>query len=131
VSAFVLLIIPFSVKNDLIHVLNFVMLALFSPLSAMLSEFADRKNSLRVATLANLGCIIAFPIAFYQVYVLAMPRAAAFGSDPIWSAQAGIILAFLALLGFQAANGWWKLLFGVGPSLMVAVAFLSGSRGPM
>jgi len=131
VLALVLLLIAFLLTNDLIHVLNFVMLALFAPLSVGFYEFADRKNSLRVATLANVGCIVAFPIAVYQVYVLAMPRAAAFGSDPIWSAQAGIILAFLALLGFQVATRWWKLLFAIGPALMIAVAFLSGSRGPM
>ena len=131
ILAFALLLIAFALTGDLVHIWNFVMLALFAPLSAMLAEYSDNRNALRVTTLANIGCFIAFPIALYQVYVMAMPRAVAFGSDEIWSAQAGIILGFLAILGYAASDRWGKLPFIVGPVLMVVVAFLSGSRGPI
>lgn len=130
-AAFVLLAVAFAISGDAIHVLNFVMFALFAPLSASLSRFASPRNAFRVATLANIGCSVGLVIACYQVFGLHMDRASAFGSDPIWSAQAGVIIAFMALLGLMTTDGPWRFSFVAGPLGMVVVAALSGSRGPL
>lgn len=130
-SAFVLLAIAFTINRDVSHVFNFLMFLLFAPLSAAFSRLAKPGNALWVAHMANVGCGIAFVIACYQVFGLHMARASAFGSDPIWSAQAGVIIAFIALLGLTTTDKPWRIVFAAGPVAMSAVVALSGSRGPI
>jgi O-antigen ligase len=129
--AFVLLGIAFGINHDVAHIFNFLMLLMFAPLSAALSRHASPRNTFWVASLANIGCGVGLVISLYQVFWLHMSQASAFGSDPIWSAQAGIIIAFIAILGVMTTDKPSRFLFIIGPMAMMAAVVLSGSRGPL
>jgi O-antigen ligase len=116
--------------RDVSYVVNFAMFLFFGPLTAGLARFGDRRNARLVASLALAGSVLAFLVAVYQSWELLMPRAGGYLSDPIWAAQAALILGFLALLGLTVP-GRWTHLFWIGPLLGTLTAFLGQSRGPL
>jgi O-antigen ligase len=116
--------------RDMSHVLNFAMFVFYAPLSGALARFGGRHSATLVAVLCRAGAVIAFAVAFHQSWDLRMPRATGFFSDPIWAAQAAIILGFLALVGLRLP-GRWTHLFWLGPLLGTLAAFLGQSRGPL
>jgi O-antigen ligase len=132
--AWLLMAIAFAVTarapRDVSYVLNFAMFVFYAPLCGALARFGGRHNATVVALLCLAGAVIAFAVASYQSWDLRMPRATGFFSDPIWAAQAAIILGFLALVGVRLP-GRWTHLFWLGPLLGTLAAFLGQSRGPL
>lgn len=133
--AFGLLALAFIVTarapGDAALIANFAMLALFGPLSRFLARFARQENLRRVASFALAGSVLAFAVALYQVFAQQAMRAYGWGSDPIWSGEAALILGFLAGVGTTAATSRWRWLYLLGPVLGICTCLLSGSRGPM
>jgi O-antigen ligase len=130
-AAFALIGIAFLATGNPALVVNFAMFVVFVPLAAALSRQARPGNATRVAVLALLGVVVALGVAAWEVFALGQGRAAGIGSDPIWSAQAAVVLGFIALVGVPQARGAWRLLFWLGPLLGMATALLAGSRGPL
>ncbi len=132
--AWTLITVAFAVSakapRDLIYVVNFLMLLVFAPLRAALAQLSSAGSVRITAVLALLGSALAFAVASYQTWFLQMPRAAGFLSDPIWAAQAAMILGFLALIGI-AVPGRYRLEFWLGPLFGTLTAFLAQSRGPL
>ncbi|HTJ56802.1 MAG TPA: O-antigen ligase family protein [Devosiaceae bacterium] len=116
--------------REAIFGLNFAMLLLFGPLAAFLGRFAAPGNTIRVAGFALVGAALALALALFQVLVMHMDRAAGWGSDPIWSAEAALILGFIAVIGLRSQHRW-RVLFALGPVLGTAACLLAGSRGPL
>ncbi|KKC31171.1 hypothetical protein WH91_20955 [Devosia psychrophila] len=134
-AAFALIAVAFSVTaqglRDMAYSANFIMFVLFAPLSVVLSRAASGRNTVVLATLALAGSVIGTVIAAYQVFIVDAGRATSYGSDPIWSTQAAIIVGFIALLGMVSSTSRYRFFFVLGPILGVATAVLSGSRGPI
>ncbi|MDP1730777.1 MAG: O-antigen ligase family protein [Devosia sp.] len=130
-GAFVLIAIAFLATGSLALVTNFAMFVVFVPLAAALARNASPGGAVLVARLALLGAAVALGIAAWEVFGLRHGRAAGFNSDPIWSAQAAVVLGFLALVGLPQAAGIWRLLYWLGPVFGMATALLAGSRGPL
>ncbi len=132
--AWLLILVAYAITaqepRDLSYVLNFAMFLFYAPLAAAFSRYGTPRNARIVASLALAGVVIAFCVAVYQSWELLMPRAAGFYSDPIWAAQAALVLGFLALLGLSLP-GRWSHLFWIGPLLGTLTAFLGQSRGPL
>lgn len=115
--------------GDLLFVFNFLLFALYPLLRAALARFAWPGASLRVGQAALGGAVLSLVVAVWQAATDG--RAAGIASDPIWSAQAALILGFLALVGLVAARGALRYLFLLGPVSGTLAAVLTGSRGPM
>lgn len=130
-AAFALLAVAFSVSNDLLHALNFTMFVLYGPIFVWLSRQASPSNAANVSAFAAAGGAIAFAVAAYQVFILMQGRAESFGSDPIWSAQAAVVIAFLALLGVFKGSWIVRIACLLGAVLAMGAVVSSGSRGPI
>lgn len=134
ILAFIILSIAFMLGardwREMSHALNFTMLLFFGPVAAYLARFATPKNTRGVASLALLGAFCATTIALFQVFILKDGRATGWGTDPIWSAEAALILGFLAALGATTPTRW-RALYLIGPLLGVVTCIASGSRGPL
>jgi len=116
--------------HDALYAFNFLMLAAFAPASAYLAGFAGPDNLRRVAMLALLGALVAAVLALGDVLLLHQERASGWETDPIWSAEAAVLLGFVAGLG-AGLPGRWRLLYLAGPLLGLVTCLLSGSRGPL
>lgn len=130
IMAFALLAFAFAFEN-IAYATNFLMFVLFAPLGVLLARRAGPGNAVVVATLALVGAAISTGIAAYQFFVLNDGRAPSFFSDPIWSAQAAVVLGFTSCIGLAAVSGGRRYLFLLGPLLATTTTFLSGSRGPL
>lgn len=133
--AFGILAIVFAIgarpgTNDALFALNFVLFALYAPLTGALGRVARPGNALTVSWLALASALVALAIAAFQVGVLKDWRAAGFGSNPIPSATAALFLGFLALGGWALTAHRSRWLFLLGPVAGVGTVFLAGSRGP-
>ncbi|HEY4203139.1 MAG TPA: O-antigen ligase family protein [Devosiaceae bacterium] len=117
--------------SDVIYIGNFLMFAFYAPVAWNLSISAMPRNGRTVAVFAFVGTVLASLLASYQVFVAGAERAAGRGSDPIWSAEAAVLLGFVALLGFSRFRGVARIPFLVAPAIGIFVAILSGSRGPL
>jgi O-antigen ligase len=133
--AFALLAIAFTLTarqpGEAALSVNFAMLLLFGPMSRYLARFAAPANLQRIASFALAGSVIAFGVALYQVFVIHLSRADGWGTDPIWSAEAALVLGFLAGLGVGSGTRKWRMLYLLGPALGICVCLLSGSRGTL
>jgi O-antigen ligase len=133
--AFALLAVAFLVTArepiDAIYIFNFLMFALYAPVALSVGRFAQIKNTATVAVYALVGSVLSAFVAVFQVIGLGYRRATGFGSDPIWSAEAAVLLGFIALLGFSASKSRYRFVFFLGPILGTFVCILSGSRGPL
>jgi O-antigen ligase len=136
VGAFFLLAFAFSLSArqwiDLKYIGNFCMFFFFVCLSTVLSRFAAPGNLGRVAVLALCGAVLSLAVAVFEVTALGQPRALGFGSDPIWAAQAAIIIGSLSAIGYLSPTPPIPApLFLLGPVLADITTWLSGSRGPL
>jgi len=134
-TAFALLVVAFLLTLrqavDAIYIFNFSMFALYAPIASSVGRFSGSGNTLKVSVFALAGSVVSAVVAVYQVIGLGYIRAAGFGSDPIWSAEAAVLLGFVALLGFTASKSRYRFVFFLGPVLGTFVCILSGSRGPL
>lgn len=134
-AAFILLAVVYLVTarqaQDALYIFNFLMLALYAPVAQFVGKFARMGNILRVAAFALVGTVLSTGVALYQVFVRDLGRATGMGSDPIWSAEAAVLLGFIALLGLAATRNRFRFLFLLGPILGTFICVLSGSRGPL
>jgi O-antigen ligase len=111
---------------------NFLMFFFFVAISTFLGRFAAPGNLERVTTLALAGSVLSVLVAMFQSLVLKEPRAFGFGSDPIWSAQAALIVGFISAAGWLTEKPLLpRVLYLLGPILAVVSTFLTGSRGPL
>lgn len=111
---------------------NFLMFFFFVALSTFLGRFAAPGNLERVTTLALAGAVLSVLVAMFQSLVLKEPRAFGLGSDPIWSAQAALIVGFISAAGWLAEKPLLpRPLYLLGPVLATVSTFLTGSRGPL
>jgi O-antigen ligase len=111
---------------------NFLMFFFFVAISTFLGRFAAPGNLGRVATLALAGSVLSVLVAMFQSLVLHESRAYGLGSDPIWSAQAALIVGFISAAGWLAEKPLLpRSLYLVGPILATVSTFLTGSRGPL
>ncbi len=134
-ASFVLIAIAFALTNrpgqtDFLLAFNFVMFALFWPLSAALQRFAGPSNSGQVASFALAGALLAVIIGIVEVSFLGSHRASGFGSNPIPSSTAALFLGFFALMGYTAVEGNRRHIYLLGPLLGIVAVLLGGSRGP-
>jgi len=116
--------------GDAAYSLNFVMLLGFGPVSRFLAGFGAPGNVRRLANFALAGAAAALAFALYLTVVAHYDRAPGWETDPIWSAEAAMILGFLAGLGV-AIPGRWRAVYLIGPLFGVITCLLSGSRGPL
>ena len=128
--AVALLALAFAFE-DVAFTVNFIMLVLYAPLSALLARLGAPGNAERVGWVALAGATLATAMALFQVFVLHDKRAPSLFSDPIWSAQAAVVLGFVAAIGFVAVADRRRYLFLAGPVLGTITTLLSGSRGPL
>lgn len=126
-----LIAVAFTLTGAIALTVNFIFLLAFVPLSNWFARFASPRAAAIVGWLALLGAAVAASYASWEVFALGRGRARGWGSDPIWSAQAALILGFLALIGIPAMRSPWRYLLLLAPALAIYAVTLSGSRGPL
>ncbi|HZY66965.1 MAG TPA: O-antigen ligase family protein [Devosia sp.] len=131
IGAFALVAIAFSLNGDGAMAFNFVFLLAFIPLSSWLARHAGPDSAAIVAWLALVGTVVSAITALREIWWLGNSRAEGWWSDPIWAAEAALILGFLSLVAFPVMRSRWRLLLLLGPVLGLGVVALSGSRGPL
>ncbi|HEV7276285.1 MAG TPA: O-antigen ligase family protein [Devosiaceae bacterium] len=136
IGAFLLILCAYAITgrpgtNDVLYAVNFAVFLFFAPLRSLFTRFAGPRNSLQVASLALLGSTVAAVIALFQVLVQGLGRAEGFGSNPIPSSTAALLLGFIALMGFLSESSRRRYIYLLGPVLGLFVVYLGGSRGPM
>ena len=131
IGAFGLLTVAFGATGNWPFLMNFVFLLAFIPLSSWFGRFAAPDSARVVSLLALTGTVLSALTAGWEVFHFHAKRAVGWGSDPIWSAEAALILGFLALVGFTSIKSRWRFALLLGPALGLLVVLLSGSRGPL
>lgn len=134
--AFVILLVIWWLTNpvgrtDYLFAANFAIFLFITPMAAALSRLAAPRNVMIVASLALCGAAVALGFAIWQHYGLDMNRAKGLWSYPIPSATAGVVLGFLATIGFVQSKHPARFVYLIGPLMGIAVVWLSGSRGPL
>ena len=130
IAAFALIAIVFSINRDAALMVNFIFLLAFVPLSSWFSRYAAPDSAAVVSWLALVGTLLSAVTAVWEIW-LGNKRAEGWWSDPIWAAEAALILGFLCLVGFPAMRSRWRFLLLFGPVIGLGVVALSGSRGPL
>ncbi len=130
-GAYALMAVAMLLDNDPYSIVMFVFLPVFVPLASWLRRFAAPDSAVVVSLLAMTGTVLSAITALWEVLYLHRSRALGWGSDPIWSAEAALILGFLALVGLPQLKTRWRFALLVGPVLGTVVVVLSGSRGPL
>jgi O-antigen ligase len=137
--AFGILAIVFAIdgrpgSTDYIFALNFILFALYAPLTGALGRVAKPGNTRVVAWLALACVLVAYVVAIVQIAIVRLPRAEGIASDAIHSAMVALLLGFIALMGWSTTTtgpGWRRHLLLLGPVLGIGTVLLSGSRGPL
>jgi O-antigen ligase len=135
-AAFLLIFLAFALSaktpSDLRYAGNFVMLALFVPISGIFGRLADPRNFGRIALFILAGTIGSFALAVVETVFLHQQRAYGFYSDPIWGAQATLIFGALGAAGYRAKlTPIPRALYLLSPVIATATTALTGSRGPL
>jgi len=130
-AAFALIATAFSVNGDWKMAVNFIFLLAFVPLASWLRRFAAPDSAVVVSWLALVGSVLSTVAALVQIFMFEQKRALGWWSDPIWSAEAALILGFLALMAVPVMRSRWRYVLLLGPALGLGIVFLSGSRGPL
>ena len=131
IVAFALIGLAFSVDGEAQMMVNFLFLIAFVPLSSWLSRYAQPDSAAVVSWVALTGTMLSAITAVNETIVLGNRRAEGWWSDPIWSAEAALILGFLALTAFPVMKSRWRFLLLLGPVVGLGIVALSGSRGPL
>jgi O-antigen ligase len=130
-AAFALIAIAFSIDGDAPLMVNFIFLVAFVPLSSWLARYAAPDGAIVVAFVALAGSLLSFITALVDIFYWRAPRAEGWWSDPIWSAEAALVLGFLALMAMPMMNSRWRYLLLLGPAFGLGAVLLSGSGGPL
>jgi O-antigen ligase len=129
-AAFALIAIVFSINGDAPLMVNFIFLLAFMPLSSWFSRYAAPDSAAVVSWLALVGTLLSAVTALYEIW-LGNTRAEGWWSDPIWAAEAALVLGFLCLIGFPVMRSRWRFVLLLGPLIGLVIVALSGSRGPL
>lgn len=129
IGAFALIATAFSLNGDAPMVVNFLFLVAFVPLASWLSRFAAPDSAKMVSWLALVGTVLSAISAVHETLFMGNKRAEGWWSDPIWSAEAALILGFLCLVAFPSMQSRWRYALLLGPTLAIGIVTLSGSRG--
>jgi O-antigen ligase len=130
IGAFALMAVALAVNNDAPLMVNFVFLLAFVPLSSWFSRFAAPDSAMVVSWIALIGTLLSAVTALYEIS-LGSTRAEGWWSDPIWAAEAALVLGFFCLVGFPAMRSRWRFVLLLGPAVGLGVVALSASRGPL
>jgi O-antigen ligase len=129
-AAFALIAIAFTIDGDAPLMVNFIFLLAFVPLSSWFSRFAAPDSAAVVSWLALVGTLLSAVTALYEIW-LGNSRAEGWWSDPIWAAEAALVLGFLCLVALPVMQSRWRFALLLGPAIGIGIVALSGSRGPL
>ncbi|MEO7224320.1 MAG: O-antigen ligase family protein, partial [Devosia sp.] len=129
-AAFALIAIVFTFNGDAPLMVNFIFLLAFVPLVSWLSRYAAPDSAVVVSWLAFVGTLLSAVTALYEIW-LGNNRAEGWWSDPIWAAEAALVLGFLCLVAFPVMRSRWRFVLLLGPVIGIGIVALSGSRGPL
>jgi O-antigen ligase len=127
--AFALIALAFGLNGDLAISVNFIMLLAFVPLSSWFSRYAAPDSAIVVSWVAFTGTVLTAITALSDVFVYKAKRAEGWWSDPIWAAEAALILGFIAVMAFPLIKSRWRYALLLAPAMGIGVTLLSGSRG--
>jgi O-antigen ligase len=127
--AFALIGLAFSLNGDAAVSVNFIFLLAFIPLASWFSRYAAPDSAAVVSWLAFVGTILSTVTALSDVFFYEAKRAEGWWSDPIWAAEAALILGFLAVMAVPVMKSRGRYALLLAPALGIAVTILSGSRG--
>lgn len=130
-AAFALIGIAFSINGDAPLIVNFIFLLAFVPLNTWLSRYAAPDSAVVVSFVALAGAMLTLLTALLDIFYWKIPRAEGWWSDPIWSAEAALILGFLALIAVPVMRSRWRYALLLGPLMGLGTVVLSGSGGPL
>jgi O-antigen ligase len=128
-AAFALIALAFGLNGDLAISVNFIMLLAFVPLSSWFSRYAAPDSAIVVSWVAFTGTVLTAITALSDVFVYKAKRAEGWWSDPIWAAEAALILGFIAVMAFPLIKSRWRYALLLAPAMGIGVTLLSGSRG--
>jgi O-antigen ligase len=128
-AAFALIGIAFTVDGDAPLMVNFIFLLAFVPLSSWLSRYAAPDSAIVVSWVAFVGTVVSIITALSDVYLHGAERAEGWWSDPIWAAEAALILGFIAIMAVPVMKRRWRYVLLLAPVMGLGITFLSGSRG--
>ena len=128
-AAFVLIGTAFSFNGDALVTVNFIFLLAFVPLVSWFGRQAAPDSAAVVSWTAFAGTILSTVTALSDVFFYGARRAEGWWSDPIWAAEAALILGFLALMAVPVMRSRWRYMLLLAPVLGLGVTVLSGSRG--
>jgi O-antigen ligase len=128
-AAFALIAIAFVLNGDAPMMVNFAFLIAFIPLSNWFSRYAAPDSAAVVSWAAFAGTVLSAVTALSDVYFYRAKRAEGWWSDPIWAAEAALILGFIAIMAVPVMKSRWRYVLLVAPVMGMGVTFLSGSRG--
>lgn len=131
IAAFALIAIAFSLNGDAPLMVNFIFLLAFVPLVSWFSRYAAPDSAVVVAWVAFIGTLLSAVTALSDIYFYKAKRAEGWWSDPIWAAEAALVLGFLCLVAFPVMRSRWRYVLLLGPAIGLGVVALSGSRGPL
>ena len=131
IAAFVLVAIAFSLNGDAPLMVNFSFLLAFIPLFSWFSRYAAPDSAVVVSWVAFAGTLLSAATALREIWWLGKSRAEGWWSDPIWAAEAALVLGFLCLAAFPVMRSRWRFVLLLGPAIGLGVVALSGSRGPL
>ncbi|WP_421952058.1 O-antigen ligase family protein [Pelagibacterium sp.] len=115
---------------DAINTFNFIPMLLAVAIYAMAREKGGERLLRIIATLCLVGAVAAMVIGAFEVFLLDKHRAGAMFNNEIVYGRTGLLLGFLALIGFLL-GGKHRLWFLIGPIAGACVLVLSGTRGGM
>lgn len=128
-GAFALIAIAFTIDGDAKMMVNFIFLLAFIPLVSWLARYASPDSAAVVSWVAFVGTMLTTVTALTDVFYYGAKRAEGWWSDPIWSAEAALVLGFLAVTAIPVMKSRWRYLLLLGPVMGLGVTVLSGSRG--
>ena len=128
-AAFVLIAIAFGLNGDLAVSVNFIMLLAFVPLSSWFGRYAAPDSAKVVSWVAFTGTVLSTVTALSDLFLYKAKRAEGRWSDPIWAAEAALILGFVAVLAIPVIKSRWRYVLLLAPAMGLGITLLSGSRG--
>jgi O-antigen ligase len=131
IIAFACVGLAFTIDGDAPLMVNFLFLLAFIPLSSWLSRFAAPDSAAVISWIALVGTLVSGVTAVLETVIEGHRRADGHWSDPIWSAEAALVLGFLSLSGFPVMKTRWRFVLLLGPIIGLVIVLLSGSRGPL
>ncbi len=129
IAAFALIAIAFSLNGDAPLMVNFVFLLAFIPLFSWFSRYAAPDSAVVVSWVALAGTVLSSVTALSDVFFYAAKRAEGWWSDPIWAAEAALILSFIATMAVPVMTSRWRYVLLLAPVMGLGITVLSGSRG--